>query len=34
MTKTGQKYTCEICKNEVVVTNPGAGALVCCGKPM
>jgi superoxide reductase len=34
MTQVGQKYKCEICKNEVVVTNAGAGTLVCCGKPM
>lgn len=34
MTKTGQKYKCNICGNEVVVTNAGAGQLVCCGQPM
>jgi desulfoferrodoxin-like iron-binding protein len=34
MTKTGQKYKCNICGNEVMVTNEGAGVLVCCGKPM
>lgn len=34
MTKTGEKYKCNICGNEVVVTNAGAGQLVCCGKPM
>ncbi|MBF0329761.1 MAG: desulfoferrodoxin FeS4 iron-binding domain-containing protein [Nitrospirae bacterium] len=34
MTKSGQKYKCGICGNEVVVTNAGAGTLVCCGKPM
>ena len=34
MTKVGQKYKCNICGNEVVVTNVGAGELVCCGQPM
>jgi len=34
MTKVGQKYKCNICGNEVVVTNAGAGELVCCGQPM
>lgn len=34
MTKVGQKYKCNICGNEVVITNAGAGALICCGKPM
>jgi desulfoferrodoxin-like iron-binding protein len=34
MTKVGQKYKCDICGNEVVVTNAGTGELVCYGKPM
>ena len=34
MTKAGQKYRCAICGNETVITNAGAGFLVCCGKPM
>jgi desulfoferrodoxin-like iron-binding protein len=33
-TSVGQKYRCEICGNEVVVTNAGQGVLVCCGQPM
>ncbi len=33
-TKVGQKYKCNICGNEVVVTNSGQGELVCCGQPM
>lgn len=33
-TKIGQKYKCNICGNEVVVTNAGEGELVCCGQPM
>jgi desulfoferrodoxin-like iron-binding protein len=32
--KTGEKYRCNICGNEVVVTKSGGGQLVCCGKPM
>jgi desulfoferrodoxin-like iron-binding protein len=34
MTKVGQKYKCDICGNEVVVTNAGGGTLVCCGEDM
>ena len=34
MAKKGEKYRCNICGNEVEVTNGGAGTLVCCGKPM
>ncbi|MEW6585045.1 MAG: desulfoferrodoxin FeS4 iron-binding domain-containing protein [Nitrospirota bacterium] len=33
-TKVGQKYKCDICGNEVVVTHEGEGELVCCGQPM
>ena len=32
--KTGEKYRCNICGNEVVVTKAGGGALVCCKKEM
>ncbi|MEM5812401.1 MAG: desulfoferrodoxin FeS4 iron-binding domain-containing protein [Candidatus Aenigmatarchaeota archaeon] len=32
--KVGEKYLCEICGNEVVVTKVGGGELVCCGQPM
>jgi desulfoferrodoxin-like iron-binding protein len=34
MVKVGEKYRCNICGNEVKVTNAGAGTLVCCGEPM
>ena len=34
MTDIGQKYKCDICGNEVVVTNAGPGELVCCGEAM
>ena len=30
----GEKYRCNICGNEVVVTNVGGGVLVCCGEEM
>jgi desulfoferrodoxin-like iron-binding protein len=33
-TQVGQKYKCNVCGNEVVVTNAGIGELVCCGQPM
>ncbi len=32
--KEGEKYRCNVCGNEVVVTKVGGGDLVCCGKPM
>ena len=32
--KTGEKYRCNICGNEVVVTKVGGGALVCCDEEM
>ncbi len=32
--KVGEKYRCDICGNEVVVTKVGGGALVCCGQEM
>ena len=34
MTKKGQKYKCNVCWNEVVVSTAAAGVLVCCGQPM
>ncbi|RJQ44919.1 MAG: desulfoferrodoxin FeS4 iron-binding domain-containing protein [Gaiellales bacterium] len=30
----GEKYRCNICGNEVVVTVAGGGTLVCCGEDM
>ncbi len=30
----GQKFICEICGNEVLVTKAGGGELICCGAPM
>ena len=30
----GEKYRCNVCGNEVVVTNVGGGELVCCEEPM
>ncbi len=32
--RTGEKYKCKVCGNEVVVTKVGGGTLVCCGKEM
>jgi desulfoferrodoxin-like iron-binding protein len=32
--KVGEKYSCNICGNEVEVTLVGGGVLVCCGEPM
>jgi desulfoferrodoxin-like iron-binding protein len=34
VTKEGQKYRCNICGNEVVVTKVGGGTLVCDGEDM
>ncbi len=32
--KEGEKYKCNICGNEVIVTKVGGGTLVCCGQDM
>lgn len=32
--KTGEKYRCNKCGNEVVVTKAGGGTLICCGEDM
>ena len=29
-----EKYRCNVCGNEVVVTKVGGGTLVCCGQDM
>ena len=34
VTKEGEKYLCNLCGNEVIVTKVGGGALVCCGEDM
>ena len=32
--KVGEKYRCNVCGNEVVVSQVGGGMLVCCGQDM
>jgi desulfoferrodoxin-like iron-binding protein len=32
--EVGEKYRCNVCGNEVVVTEIGGGTLVCCGQDM
>ena len=32
--KIGEKYRCNVCGNEVIVTKVGGGTLVCCGQNM
>ena len=32
--KVGEKYRCNVCGNEVVVTVVGGGTLDCCGQDM
>jgi desulfoferrodoxin-like iron-binding protein len=32
--QAGERYRCDICGNEVVVTKAGGGTLVCCGHDM
>jgi len=32
--KLGEKYRCNVCGNEVVVTKVGGGTLICCGQDM
>ncbi len=33
-TEVGDKFRCNVCGNEVVVTEVGGGTLVCCGEDM
>ncbi len=30
--KVGERYRCDACGNEVVVSKVGGGTLVCCGR--
>jgi len=32
--KVGEKYRCNICGNEVVVTKVGGSVLICCDEEM
>ena len=32
--KEGEKYGCDVCGNEVVVSKVGGGTLVCCDEEM
>lgn len=32
--RIGEKYRCNVCGNEVVVTKVGGGTLVCCDEDM
>ncbi len=32
--EVSEKYKCNICGNEVMVTKVGGGTLVCCGEEM
>ena len=32
--QVGENYRCNICGNEVKITNAGGGELVCCNQPM
>ena len=32
--KIDERYKCNVCGNEVIVTKVGGGELVCCGKSM
>jgi len=34
VSRIGEKYRCNVCGNEVVVTKVGEGTLVCCGEDM
>ena len=34
MGQEGELYRCEICDQEVRVTQSGPGRLYCCGEPM
>jgi superoxide reductase len=32
--KAGDKFSCSVCGNVVILAKAGGGQLVCCGKPM
>jgi len=34
MATQGKTYRCELCGQEVLVTQEGVGTLVCCGEDM
>lgn len=34
ITNVDEKYVCNICGNEVIVTKVGGGTLMCCGENM
>ncbi len=34
VTNVDEKYACNICGNEVIVTKIGGGTLICCGENM
>lgn len=34
VSKNGEEFMCEVCGNEVIVTQAGGGTLVCCDKEM
>lgn len=34
MGEKGERYRCNVCGQEVVVTKTGPGRLYCCGEPM
>ena len=34
MAEINKSYKCNVCGNEVVVTEVGGGTLVCCGQDM
>ncbi len=34
VTNVDEKYVCNICGNEVIVTKIGGGTLICCGENM
>lgn len=34
VSEVGQRFRCNICGNEVEVTEVGGGTLVCCGEEM
>lgn len=32
--RIGERFRCDVCGNEVVVSKVGGGTLVCCGEDM
>jgi hypothetical protein len=33
-TELGKRYSCSVCKQEIICVKGGSGVIACCDKPM